>query len=484
MSQPPVLQVDPASTPSREWAEATESALHTDAVDRSYVNQLDSTSTARPVAVTSTLTPAEAAAASVAPAVVEVQPVQTQSSTTTPGYELPGAFPKDQIVAALPSQEAVQETLRSAAQFISNAGSTAVSYLPPQEDVNKAISNATTTAAGYLPAQEDVTRTFAQTATALAGAGQTAATTAATYLPESITNVVSGSTNSTSLPSQEKFGAQPGEHLSSGVGALPGPLNESGVALLPAERTSLPSDYRESEGVQPGDKSDGVGPLPGKATEEGVVSNFEQTAAVPSQSSSLPSDSRESEGVHPGDKSDGVGPLPGKASEAGVVSGFERTAARTTATHGATDSSKSNGLPASGAAVASSRPGDYQPNNVGGATASQFLGDAAHREAHMNNSKDVKSAPAPPPKDGLHQPATLVTSPNHSYTPASQDLPLSNGSTDGTAKSTQDAVSPNGSEKKVGFMAKLKGEVKIVQGKLSGDHNKVDQGKSLKKGDA
>lgn len=51
--------------------------------------------------------------------------------------------------------------------------------------------------------------------------------------------VAMGSENATtSLPSAETTGAQPGEHVGAGVGALPGHISESGVARLPDEHSS------------------------------------------------------------------------------------------------------------------------------------------------------------------------------------------------------------------------------------------------------
>ncbi|KAG8740187.1 hypothetical protein FRC10_004626 [Ceratobasidium sp. 414] len=80
-----------------------------------------------------------------------------------------------------------------------------------------------------------------------------------------------------SMPSSEKTGAAPGEHVG-GVGALPGNASEEGVARLPAERTSMPS--QEYEGAYPGEKTGGgVGALPGKFNESGVALLPDERAA-------------------------------------------------------------------------------------------------------------------------------------------------------------------------------------------------------------
>lgn len=103
MSQPPVLQVEPVSTPSREWAESTASALQTDQAihqvevneSKAYVDSLDNRAPA-PAGHAAPLTTDEQVAAQVGPVVVKplVLP-KAPSDTTTPGYELPGAFPQD-----------------------------------------------------------------------------------------------------------------------------------------------------------------------------------------------------------------------------------------------------------------------------------------------------------------------------------------------------------------------------------------------------
>ncbi|KAG9104662.1 hypothetical protein FRC06_000426, partial [Ceratobasidium sp. 370] len=79
-----------------------------------------------------------------------------------------------------------------------------------------------------------------------------------------------------SMPSSEKTGAAPGEHVG-GVGALPGNASEEGVARLPAERTSVPS--REYEGAYPGERTGGVGALPGNFNESGVALLPDERAA-------------------------------------------------------------------------------------------------------------------------------------------------------------------------------------------------------------
>ncbi|KAF5362646.1 hypothetical protein D9758_009614 [Tetrapyrgos nigripes] len=153
--------------------------------------------------------------------------VVTSSTTSTPGFELPGAFPRDY------------------------RGQSAVSS---DTDAPSVVERAKQ----YIPAQGDVEQV-------LKSVGETAKQ----YLPQSLTSYFpGGSQPNTSLPSQENELTR-----SDGIGSLPGNASESAVALLPDERnapkdqpkTSLPSQENELT------RSDGAGSLPGNASESAVA---------------------------------------------------------------------------------------------------------------------------------------------------------------------------------------------------------------------
>ncbi|KAI9510313.1 hypothetical protein F5148DRAFT_1337750 [Russula earlei] len=111
---------------------------------------------------------------------------------------------------------------------------------------------------------------------------------ARSYLPPGVASYLSGA-KAFSLPSTEKEGVMPGEHHD-GVGPLPGSISETSVAKLPDERfesagqpgpsvhplatgvaaPSLPS--QETEGVRPGERHGGVDlPLPSSSSETSVA---------------------------------------------------------------------------------------------------------------------------------------------------------------------------------------------------------------------
>ncbi|TFY67831.1 hypothetical protein EVJ58_g1393, partial [Rhodofomes roseus] len=140
--------------------------------------------------------------------------VGTTSSVTTPGLEIPGAYPSDTRGA------------------INTQGIT--------EAAKNAVNTVTTTAQQYLPVAQE---TAAQAAQRAAAAASQATQTASSYL--SNTAVVGGSTvrasaadhpHETSLPSTETTGALPQEHVG-GAGALPGSVRETAVTKLPDERS-------------------------------------------------------------------------------------------------------------------------------------------------------------------------------------------------------------------------------------------------------
>ncbi|KZT21724.1 hypothetical protein NEOLEDRAFT_1181407 [Neolentinus lepideus HHB14362 ss-1] len=102
-------------------------------------------------------------------------------------------------------------------------------------------------AKGIVPSQEDLNNTLRSAQETAAGALQTAAETAKQYLPASVASYIPGSNqdtttashdsqHTTSLASTELTGARPGEHVG-GAGALPGTISETGVAKVLDERT-------------------------------------------------------------------------------------------------------------------------------------------------------------------------------------------------------------------------------------------------------
>ncbi|EGO03128.1 hypothetical protein SERLA73DRAFT_47914 [Serpula lacrymans var. lacrymans S7.3] len=190
-------------------------------------------------------------------------PITTTTNVSSPGRELPGAFPRE-----LEAGSTV-----NASRNIGNGGSnelcvpiagtvihTAKLYMPNQ--VERVVKRTGQTAAHYLPIPRGVQDTVS-----------------AYWIPN----------NEASLPSSETRGTQPSQPQS-GVGELPGTAGEAGVAVLPDERKEIqanggatakgndtPPSLPSSESPDTSDPktftthTGGVGALPGGRDEVGVA---------------------------------------------------------------------------------------------------------------------------------------------------------------------------------------------------------------------
>ncbi|KAA1466975.1 hypothetical protein DENSPDRAFT_926266 [Dentipellis sp. KUC8613] len=289
-----------------------------------------------------------------------------------------------------------------------------------------------------------------------------------------------------SFPSQEILGFQPHEHVE-GAGELPGTVFESGVARLPEERIhggytgsealtsahvatasehdrphieSLPSE--ELTGFQPHEHVDGAGELPGTVFEHGVARTPEErrhgshpgsealtgaNVAIASEHDrphikSLPS--QELVGFQPHEHVDGAGELPGTVYESGVARlPDERTPGTQTPATG--------GVPVA-ATTANDPPtqdkGDVKPKEV----AKEQAGSSDKGADNSGTAKTSQALNAPSATNGhsAEQPSPVESKSGH----------------------------------KPGFLERVRGEAKILVGKLAGDRHKVEEGKHTKAGDA
>ncbi|THG97128.1 hypothetical protein EW026_g4811 [Hermanssonia centrifuga] len=355
---PPQLDAEPG-TPAREWAAKTASAL-----DPSLTKTTTFTTTSKPAGTVMT----EPVGTSMNPTTRQMFEEKNMRpgtiapetfsmsntippSVTTPGYEVPGAYPSNEDTTA--HGESITNTAVNTAQRVAESVSNGAStYLPA----------AAHTAAQYLP------KSFVDSVSA--------------YMPgasnpqdEAVMASEHDKLHKKSLPSTELTGQRNREYTE-GVGSLPGPIVESEVAKLPDERnatiptaegataiakdtvhgaaqtaysakdrvaqaapfafgaagganTSLPTS--EKLGQQPYEHSGGVGALPGNLNEPAVATLPDQnprgsTAATSASvgthgrtfdTTTLPSQEHDI-GVG-GSVSGGVGALPGKAGEEGVA---------------------------------------------------------------------------------------------------------------------------------------------------------------------
>ncbi|KAG2344822.1 hypothetical protein BDR05DRAFT_961225, partial [Suillus weaverae] len=191
---PPNITSVPAGTPPTDWASKTESMLQSDVV-----------------------TPDPAMRATPKP---EQHPVTTTTNLNTPGHEFPGSYPREF------EQEQQQQPRGDGSEgpMATSAVQAAKQYMP--EPVERTVEYAGQTAAAYLPIPQGVKKTVASY-----WSNDEDSQPKETQLDQTL---------STSLPSSELKGAQPCEHVG-GVGSLPGTISESSVALLPDERAERDS---------------------------------------------------------------------------------------------------------------------------------------------------------------------------------------------------------------------------------------------------
>jgi uncharacterized protein YjbJ (UPF0337 family) len=308
-----------------------------------------------------------------------------------------------------------------------------------------------------------------------------------------------------SLPSQELHGQQPYSGPIDGAGALPGDMHQIGVAILPddkdalANKSTMATDTTASGFVQPTltdramaaaavaaatattaaavvtDKANDVyqNPheyvpaaahpyLPGSTS-----STSPSTAIMPAPShevtahptQSLPS--QEIEGQQPASGvMDGVGSLPGALTEEGVAvlpEEKEHPNPLATSEFAGAETNKS---------IASPYSSDSPYSNTDANAIEQPK--QPMKEKVEGKAEAVKEKVAPSHHDEKEKPPTIDTA----KTTASNN----------SSTLTPDSAASGSPTKKAGFMDKLKGQSKILSGKLSHNEEKIAQGQAMKTG--
>jgi hypothetical protein len=319
-----------------------------------------------------------------------------------------------------------------------------------------------------------------------------------------------------------------------GVGPLPGSALESGVAILPDERQSDSSQAKSSvpiEQVFSGDavaklpeerrqavlpshddasstplgKTAGAGHLPGRASEAGV-------AVLPDQKPTK--QGQEAIGNYPNYLNpDVIGSNKHTGAEAQGTSVPERNVPIDTihdnapSTHGQSadrnapfDKGPQYSTQASTNASTKTLRGSIVPSTLGGSESTR----AKVPDAPGSHVQTGDLRPPVPDKPNAHvrhidsDRATAGHSPNTSPVhPATKDAPFNRlpKSTNGTSSASAEVSSPTddrqthfkttelgddaGSPKKPGFMDKIKGEMKVMSGKLGGNEQKVEEGRKI-----
>ncbi|KAK7682297.1 hypothetical protein QCA50_014500 [Cerrena zonata] len=506
-----------ATTPGLQFP----GAYHRDPAERAGAGNIDFMDTANKVSESF-----QQAAQSFGSTAASYLPAAAQYFPTSVVETVAGYMPNHQITE--PAQASTHDTLHQKS-------------LPSQELAGQ-VSNERTSGVGALPgsiAESGVARlpddrgpatTSSVTNTNLlssvgAGAGIGAAADAFSSITEKAKNALPSSlTGSKDLPTSE---TPTGPHTS-GVGSLPGANTEAGVAVLPDEKFaksstgatdpsvgthralsgSISKPSNESEHLSRGTAAvGGVGALPGDRNESGVAQLPDERANPAFTSASiggigdlkpvtLPSqepygneslkNSRDTgrQGVQ-----EGVGSLVGSKAESGVAkvpderlqSGVTTPSADRKKDQVSKDGDKEG---TRGAVSAEEKAGQHGLPNKG----SGYQTDYHPAELHPPTSKSTTSDD--PTSKGASEAQTKVPVPDEQNTRIDQTTgkPSKKGHTD--KRDEEITPSPTSShlggegKKKVGFMEKMKGEAKMLIGKVEGKHDKVEEGRRMKTGES
>ncbi|KAG1750545.1 uncharacterized protein EDB91DRAFT_1045900 [Suillus paluster] len=365
----------------------------------------------------------------------EEHPNTTTANLDTPGQEFPGSYPGE------PEQEQQQQPRGDGSE-----GPTTV-------------ASVVHAAKQYIPEQMERT-----------------VETATTYIPQGIKNAVhylspdkdsqakgthSEQHLSTSLPSSELKGAQPCEHVG-GVGSLPGTISESSVALLPDERAEkgaqTPVNLKKDDTqIQGGNRAKNATYPVGAA-----VAGKPEVSTSPSLPLHLSSFSIQygSQTDPPQLDTTPTTQHPAKLSDPKLAS------CETTPKHEVPEGQRSRYAEATGiggAAMGAAQTRDQQP----GETAESKAAKTAVAGGAVGHDTDYHSAKLHPLRagEGADQAESQSGSP----------VSLT------SAPSASETNSPK--ERRVSFLDKVRGEAKIIAGKMSGKEGKVQEGKRIMHGE-
>ncbi|KAG6893950.1 hypothetical protein C0992_008037 [Termitomyces sp. T32_za158] len=367
-----------------------------------------------------------------APAATVGSAIQNVSATVKPylpgsiaAYLPTSAAEKDRAACEMPSKEVPSGSKVGVGSLPGTTSETSVAKLPderamehPHHKVHKHHKH------GH--AKHDAGKAgHAAPAAAAAAAAPSMYQSAKNYIRQSVGAYLPGSGGAHSeLPSRET----PGGSLV-GVGSLPGTTSEVSVAKLPEERRleGMPSHETDHEVLG---KSGGVGALPGGPNESRV-------ALLPE------------ERLHPEYEGDAAAAAGGRMMqrEAGVVGSPLKKSIEPEHEH-------------------------EEHARVPGAVAG-FGGTTAHPDVRMDPGYHPAALH---PVDPKFQEKERERHQSASYASAA----AAGGEASRRSPESGQSSSSSGERKKPGFMKKVKGEVKVISGKLSHNEKKIEEGKQLK----
>jgi hypothetical protein len=319
------------------------------------------------------------------------------------------------------------------------------SHIPDVQYVQEVASGALKTATQYA----QTAARGAQTAVQTAGekVGEYLPTSVASYLASEPDGTEKEASHNSTLPSQE---TSQNYHpsTSGGVGPLPGPPGEIGVAVLPDERTGGVSvDQAARDSVASTD-------IAKTSTSNNNHPSERHTGYIPGvlQDDTSPGEERRLESLQ--------GERLGKSTDAGTIPG---SATELDGGGASTDASVRT-LPGS----SSTPPFGHVAQTNGRAYA--FSRD----EEKLFGGSEKKDADLPETKDTNK---TVATDKN-----ASRDtraVGSGSGGLAGAGSASQFASEVTAVPKEGGFMHKVKGEMKVLSGKMSHNKTKVEEGRKM-----
>jgi hypothetical protein len=349
--------------------------------------------------------------------------------------------------------------------------------------------------------------------------GERAKETVAPYLPAALVGTAASAAgvsvvasehdrqHTTSLPSTELAGARAGEHVD-GVGALPGSLNQSSVALLPEERNQPTGSAAMTANLLSARDTANI-----SAAQATTAASYETAAGTmglaglaarqPLEKKSMPT--TEKEGVVSGEHVSGAGALPGKVDESGVAVLPDERAAISTEPKPTTSKPTTSDTTAPKDSAGPNNAGvpnrgdgydtDYHPaklhppnedySNVdtgAGAHPSGSVGEKSAegtgQESHPGGTQDRSTNV----DESKITPEAKVAASNVDSTKNSSAGPTVDTSAKAPSVGSRDDMRSPSSPGKSKFMDKVKGEFKILAGKMTKNEGKVEEGRALKTG--
>lgn len=270
--------------------------------------------------------------------------------------------------------------------------------------------------------------------------------------------------NTKTLPSEE-ISQNYHPSTSGGVGVLPGPPGEIGVAVLPDEREGGEPDTSMTDVINTSNNTDPSSHL---------TLHDDEKSPEERRLESLPSHDDDSKGRL--GKSGGVGALPGSVDEPSVVLLPEERNQKATSYSSTINNASTD---------ASTRTlrGSHQD---GGQVGQIHLHDSPHTEGREHiltrdeekvfGSDTLKKLDVPGPDAEGQKDGEGLRSLGKSQPPKQSVVGAGSG---GLAGAGDSGHLPSTSPKRSGFIHKVKGEMKILSGKMSHNESKVEEGRKM-----